>query len=290
MDTINILFLTSVPAESHALNTDAEFRKIEDALEESPKSTSFRLFRHARLRREELEHTLSTFHPQVVHFSGHGTAAGALLLEDPNGRRWDLDRDTLRTVFKAYGQSVKLAVLNACHSEAAGNTLREVVPYVVGNSIEVYDGAAIEFATTFYRTLFQGETLSKSFRAACKAAGAIDNRGGQIPQLLDTPNHPDPRQVKPLENWAAAESKSVAPAQTKPLESQVGVAPSRAELRVQMNNQLKTDADLDAFALDEFPTVKMRWSSGMDRTAKVTLLLQLQEPRDIAVALARWGK
>lgn len=201
MGAINILFLTSVPAQEQALDTNAEFRKIDDALEDSPNSARFRLFRHARLRREELERTLSTFQPHIVHFSGHGNSVGALILEDQEGRRWDLDRDTLRTVFKAYGQSVKLAVLNACHSEVAGNTLREVVPYVIGNAVAVYDDAAIDFATTFYRVLFQGETLHKSFRAACQAAGMHDASRGQVPQLLDTPHHSDPRQVKPLEHW-----------------------------------------------------------------------------------------
>ena len=78
MDTLNILFLTSVPENEPALDLNVEFRKIEDVLDESANSQRFRLFRHARLRREELERTLATFQPHIVHFSGHGDKKGVL--------------------------------------------------------------------------------------------------------------------------------------------------------------------------------------------------------------------
>ena len=284
MSTINILFLTSMPENIQGLDSNLEFRKVEDVLEDSPTAGRFRLFRHARLRREELEHTLATFQPHIVHFSGHGSPRGALLLEDSNGLRWDLDRDTLRTVFKAYGCSTRLAVLNACHSEIAGNTLRGVIPYVIGNSIEVYDSAAIEFAMFFYASLFNGETLYKSFREACKAAGKIEASRGQVPQFLDTPQCPDPRQVKPLEQWGTPGADKV------PLPLSPGTNISRSEVRVLLNKHLKLDSDLDAFAIERFPDVYQRWTSGMDRTAKVNRLLVLHESALIAVALASFLK
>jgi hypothetical protein len=284
MGTVNILFLTSVPENAPALDLNVESRTIEDVLEQSANSERFRLFRHARLRREELEHTLATFQPHIVHFSGHGSSNGALLLEDHDGQRWDLDRSTLRTVFKAYGQSTRLAVLNACHSEVAGNTLREVVPYVIGNAIAVYDDAAIEFAKAFYATLFRGETLYKSFREACRSAAQLDASRGQVPQLLDTPHQLDPRQVKPVEQWVQQKTHDPPPA--------ISTSPdiSRSEVRAVLSKHLRLDADLEAFAIERFPDVYQRWSSGMDRVSKVNLLLVLQEPAQIAAALASFLK
>lgn len=205
--------MTSVPENTPVLDLNTEFHLIDTALERSVNARAFRLFRHARLRREELEKTLAVFQPHVVHFSGHSNSRGYLLLEDAAGDRWELDRDTLRTIFKAYGQSVKLAVLNACHSEIAGNTLREVVPYVIGNSIAVYDSAAVKFAETFYDSLFQGESLHLSFRNACNAVGSIDPSRAHVPQLLTTPLQPDPRKVRPLNLWASpglAKHKAIA--------------------------------------------------------------------------------
>lgn len=46
-----------------------------------------------------------------------------------------------------------------------------------------------------------------------------------------------------------------------------------------------TESDLEALALDFFPHVKRQWSSGMTRTAKVTLLLSYASKDDVMQAL-----
>jgi len=202
--TINILFLAAVPKGVAPLSIDKEYRDIEDVLDESPLGMRFRLFRHAKVQRPELERTLSTFQPHIVHFAGHGSENGSLLVEGTDGNRWELDRDTIRTIFKAYGQSVKMAVLNACYSEVTANVLRESVSYVVANSIAVFDEHAITFSKTFYSTLFKDETLNKCFREALKAVQDKDPQGALTPQLLTTPSSPDPRTIKPLSSWLRA--------------------------------------------------------------------------------------
>mgnify|MGYP000671020159 CR=1 FL=1 len=49
--------------------------------------------------------------------------------------------------------------------------------------------------------------------------------------------------------------------------------PLRASLRIVLDNLLKTDSDFDAFCLDYFPQVKNRLTNGMDRVAKMNLLI-----------------
>lgn len=53
-------------------------------------------------------------------------------------------------------------------------------------------------------------------------------------------------------------------------------------LRDKIDSHLKTDADLDAFCIDHFPHIHQRFSSGMERTQKVNLLLQLASENEIA--------
>lgn len=55
--------------------------------------------------------------------------------------------------------------------------------------------------------------------------------------------------------------------------------PTRKSLRQVINNILTIDSELDAFALDYYPLIKSKFSSGMDRTAKVNLLLELADRR-----------
>jgi len=59
-------------------------------------------------------------------------------------------------------------------------------------------------------------------------------------------------------------------------------------LRVLLTNKLRTDSDFDAFCLDHFPSIKMRFSNGMDRVAKMNLLIELARPFDLMANLREY--
>lgn len=58
----------------------------------------------------------------------------------------------------------------------------------------------------------------------------------------------------------------------------------RADVRKQVDQVLRTDADLEAFCLDYFPCAFQRFGQGMERTEKVNLLFALV---DLAEVVAR---
>lgn len=62
---------------------------------------------------------------------------------------------------------------------------------------------------------------------------------------------------------------------------------SRPEVRRLLEGVLRTDSDLMAFLLDYFPEVYRRLSSGMDRTSKHNLLLQIVDSSQIVATLQR---
>ncbi len=66
-------------------------------------------------------------------------------------------------------------------------------------------------------------------------------------------------------------------------------APHRASLRQALLRALPGDSDLDAFCLDFFASVHQRFSQGMDRQAKLNLLLQYASTEDVAAKLARFA-
>ena len=51
--------------------------------------------------------------------------------------------------------------------------------------------------------------------------------------------------------------------------------PTRRSLRLLIENILIIESDFDAFVLDNFPEIKRRFSSGMDRVSKINQLLEL---------------
>lgn len=66
--------------------------------------------------------------------------------------------------------------------------------------------------------------------------------------------------------------------------------PSRSTaLRQQLQRKLRIDSDLMAFCLDHFPEVHRRFASGMDRTQKESLLLELVDMDAIAEALRTYA-
>lgn len=57
------------------------------------------------------------------------------------------------------------------------------------------------------------------------------------------------------------------------------------ETRTVLNAALPTNAEFDAFALEQFPLVHQRFGGGMDRISKTSILLQCASAGRIAVAL-----
>ena len=65
--------------------------------------------------------------------------------------------------------------------------------------------------------------------------------------------------------------------------------PVSGSVRQLLDSRLRTDADLDAFCLDCFPTVYRRFGKGMERTEKVNLLLSLEDSSGVATKLRTWS-
>lgn len=62
--------------------------------------------------------------------------------------------------------------------------------------------------------------------------------------------------------------------------------PSTAALRRLIQEVLVSDSDLEAFCLDYFPDVQSRFSNGMDRTQKISLLMAAEDSQELLRALA----
>ena len=63
--------------------------------------------------------------------------------------------------------------------------------------------------------------------------------------------------------------------------------PTTGSLRKLLHEILRTDPEFDAFCLDRFPPVFRRFSAGLDRIAKQTLLLQCESTADILTCLRK---
>ena len=95
----------------------------------------------------------------VLHFIGHGTLQhdqGALVFEDADGKADSVDGKTLASLL-VDAESLRLIVLNACHSAALGSVSEKLAkrgfPAVVGMQYPIFDDMALAFSRRFYGAL-----------------------------------------------------------------------------------------------------------------------------------------
>lgn len=164
----SILFLAADPTNASRLRLGEEFREIQEKLKLAKWRDRFRLESpQLSVRPADISQALLDEKPQIVHFSGHGMATGALCFENQIGEIHPIQPDALAALFEQFAHQVKCVVLNACYSEIQANAIAEHVDYVVGMNQAIGDKAAIAFAIGFYQALGAGRTIEEAYKLGC---------------------------------------------------------------------------------------------------------------------------
>ena len=164
---VTILFLVADPSDATRLRLGEEFREIQEKLQRAKLRDRFTLEPRLSVRPEDFLQALIDVQPQVVHFSGHGTASGALCFENERGQMHPVDAQTLKAVFRKFADKVQCVVLNACYAEIQARAIAEHIEYVVGMNEAIGDRAAIAFASGFYQALGGGRSYEDAYDLGC---------------------------------------------------------------------------------------------------------------------------
>ena len=179
-----ILFLAANPTETSPLSLGEEIRDIRRKIRAAA-------FREIRIEQEwavsptDLITYLQEHQPTIVHFSGHGTAAGEIVLQNSDGTGVPVAPDILDDIFRVLQGDLRCVVFNACFSEAQAKAIRPFVDCVVGMTRAVRDDAAIQFAGSFYEALANGRTIREAFELGRAMMRVIDRDQGALPVLLE---------------------------------------------------------------------------------------------------------
>ena len=118
----------------------------------------------------------------VVHFVGHGAEDGRLLLEADDG---SADLVSPQRLAKAMqGANVRLVLLSACHSGAAGRALHEAgIPNVVmvDERYPMHAEVAAIFNRQFYARLARGKPPGEAYEAGVRAVRMDKRFGDEAP-------------------------------------------------------------------------------------------------------------
>jgi len=177
-----ILVLAANPIDTERLRLDREVKVIEQQLDKGEQGRRYTVVSKWAVTSNELQEYLLKYEPTVVHFSGHGSSSGEIMLEADDGRAKIVPPDALVTLFETL-KGTEAIVLNACYSAAQAKALARVVPQVIGMSDAIGDDAALLFASGFYGGLAFGKDYETAFRLGSNAIGLGDLPDAAVPHF-----------------------------------------------------------------------------------------------------------
>ena len=177
-DKLTILFLAANPRATTPLQLDEEVRAVDAALRKADYGSRFDLRSHWAVRTGDLQELLLRYEPHIVHFSGHGSEAGEIVLEAGDGGIAAVPPQALAGLFAILRDNVRCVVLNACYSARQAQAIAEHIDCVVGMTRAIKDDAAISFATAFYRGVGFGRSVKTAFDLGCNEIGLTGGGSG----------------------------------------------------------------------------------------------------------------
>jgi hypothetical protein len=159
-----ILFLAANPKNTIPLRLDEEVREIDAGLRRASNRDNFDLLQKWAVRPRDLRQAMLDVKPNIVHFSGHGSSCGGLVLEDAMGEAKLIEPMALAGLFSLFSRELECVLLNACYSEAQAEAINDHIKYVIGMNDAIGDRASIEFAVGFYDALGGGQSVETAYK------------------------------------------------------------------------------------------------------------------------------
>jgi hypothetical protein len=181
---VKILFLGANPSDATRLRLGEEVRQIDLKIRLSELRDEFDLKSHWAVRADDLQELLLRHAPNVVHFSGHGSAASEIIFEDDSNYGRPVSAEALSGLFAILKRDIRCVVLNSCYCEPQARAIAEHIDCVVGMAKAISDAAAISFAASFYHALGYGESIKNAFDLGCLNINLMGSGEGETPKLI----------------------------------------------------------------------------------------------------------
>lgn len=188
---IKILFLAANPKDTEPLRLGEEVREIDTALLKAKFRDKFEIEQQHAVRVSDLQEHLLRYQPDIVHFSGHGSQAREIILEDNTGESKPVSARALSNLFALLKDNIRCVVLNACYSAGQAQAIAEHIDCVVGMSKAIGDASAIRFAAAFYQALGFGRDVKTAFGLGRNQIDLEGLNEQDTPQLLAVHGKPE---------------------------------------------------------------------------------------------------
>ena len=180
---IRVLVMISSPSDFPALDVEAEWTRLNEALKGRIDGGQLAIDRLEAASLEALQRRLRRDRYHIFHFIGHGEfdqdlQEGVLVLEAENKRGHKVDSQFLGMLLHDH-ESLRVAILNACEGARTSRTdpfagsaqslVQQGIPAVIAMQFEIADDVASRFAHEFYGALADGYPIDASLTEARKS-------------------------------------------------------------------------------------------------------------------------
>jgi len=180
------------------LRLDEEVREITSKIRASKFRDSIELVSEWAVRPDDILQALNEVRPEIVHFCGHGSSSGEIIVVDNTGSPKPISNEAIRSLFETMKDNIKIVLINACYSRTQAESIVNVIDCAIGMNTSIGDLAAITFAAAFYRAIGFGRSVQEAFyqgRTAMLLEGISEEN---TPELL-VKSGIDPAQIRLIE-------------------------------------------------------------------------------------------
>jgi len=205
MRKLRIQFVGANAVKRAELRIEEEFREIKNKLaRKGVRRPVLEISPAARIGDVIQDLTLNS--PDIVHFSGHGSPLGEIILFNEAGEAEALPRRAFEQLFRTLKGKIRLVVLNACYSEVQAKEISELIDCVIGVSETIPDKTALQYSAQLYDALADGASVKKAHELALILAFAGRLTSTESPRLIHRPEI-TPDQVFFSKNPGTAQEK-----------------------------------------------------------------------------------
>jgi len=186
-EKITVVFFAADPGsdKSNRLLLDEEARLIGEKIRASAHRDVLEFHTRWAVRPMDVFQAINELKPTIVHFSGHGTSADTLVLQDDQGNAKHVPLEGIVSAMAIGSDNLKLVFFNTCFSFNQAAACIRHVPAAIGMNRDVGDLPARFFAAQFYSAIGFGHSIHRAFNQA-KALVAMEFPGEEaIPEVYE---------------------------------------------------------------------------------------------------------
>lgn len=173
---VKILLFSAAPRNGRVLATERYYRAADAELRQSEGRDAVELKIAPAVRPADLVSLVLRHRPDILHFVGHGTEEGEIVLVGQDGRGTPVDVKAVGRLCGAMeNPPLRCVVLTACYSMKRAEELLPFVDCVVGIHGVLHIETAILYAAAFHAALGAGKSVEKAVELA-RVNASLNNR------------------------------------------------------------------------------------------------------------------